>query len=270
MAHSVRSRRSNDMRKIQRALMGNYILEDLHDYRVDRHSFTIYVGADPHDEGDWEGNVAVEPGVTHHMANRLTMNLHILENMNPKKPILIIMATNGGDWNAGMQMYDAIGNCPNPITVLAMKHARSMSSLFPLVADRFLLTPSAYYLLHYGTFEVSGLSGEFANTMDEERRLTNDKMLRIYVARMKEQGKFKRTYEAEIRSMLEDRMSRKVDVFFSPQEAREWGFIDGIYTGKEPLRIQTRNEERRKRMTEATLAQVKIHPPKIVVTKKKS
>lgn len=227
--------------------MGDYALDNWHEHRVDREAFIVYVGGDPHDEGDWEGNHGSEPGVTHHMADRFEMNLSILTHIDPKRPIKIIQSTCGGNWEEGMQMFSALLTCPNPSTVIGAKHCRSMSSLIPLAADRFLIRPPAQFMYHYGCAAWEGLAGEESFTWFEQLQRANDMMLRMYVARLKEQGKFSRKHPAAIRATLKENMRRKVDVYLSTDEAVEWGFADGVFTGIEPL-AQKRNTRRRNAM----------------------
>lgn len=234
-------------RRLTRALMSDYALDNWHQHRVDREAFIIYVGGDPHDEGDFEGNHGVEPGVTHHMADRLELNLSILTHINPKRPVLIVMATCGGNWEEGMQMFGALLTCPNPITILGTKHCRSMSSIVPLAADRFVMRPPAEFMYHYGTWGFEGLAGGQAWTEFAQLKKFNNMMLRIYVARLKEQGKFAKQHPAKIRHMLEGNLDRKVDVFLSTDEAVQWGFSDGVSLG--PVdRALKRNTKRRSAM----------------------
>lgn len=232
--------------KIVRALAGDFALDNWYEHRVDRATFTIYVGGDPHKEGDYDGGQS-EPGVEHHMADRLEMALHVLSNIDPRRPILIVLSSCGGEWEPGMQMFAAILACPNPVTIYATKHARSMTSLIPLAADRFLIRPPAQFMFHYGTMVYEGLAGEEFTTVANELNDSRDMMLRIYVERLKEQGKFHRKHPSLIRNMLEEKMRQKVDVFLSTDEAVEWGFADGVVTG--PVeRAAKKNVKRRNGM----------------------
>ncbi len=257
------SKRISEDRRVHKGLMRDHLLEDVHSYRVNRHARIIYVESDPNAISD-----GGDPSIEWEMANRLGRNLDILEGLNNKKPILIKTANYGGYWHEGRQMMDAILLCKCPITVLATKMAASMGSLFPLVADRFLLTPSAKYMYHYGYVSYEGRNGEAADSDDEERRKDNDLMIRVYVARLREQGKFKRMSEENLRAMIEGNMRSKADVWLPPHEAKSWGFVDGVYTGNEPLRTTTKNVERRKRMLEVIDAWTKFVPPKVTIPKR--
>jgi ATP-dependent protease ClpP protease subunit len=235
--------------KARKALMEAFVLDDLHNHRVDRHTFSIYVGGDPHIEGDDVDGRGAEPGVEHHMADRFDINLSLLSSLNPKRPILVTMASCGGNWDEGMQMFGAILTCPNPVTVLATKWARSMTSLIPLAADRFLMRPPSQYMFHHGQYVYEGNAGEEARTAFEELEASRKIMLDIYVARLKSQGKFAKWSEPRVREMLEDKMRRRIDVWLDGDTAVKWGFVDAVYDGDFPnLRAKAKNFERRAKM----------------------
>lgn len=229
---------------IKRRLMGDYALDNLHNHRVDRENFIIYVGSDPRQDKDSHDD---EAGVEWAMADRLELNLNTLTHLDDKRPILIHMGTCGGEWEAGMQMFGAILTASNPITVLGVRHSRSMSSLIPLAADRFLMRPPTEFMYHYGTWAFDGKAGEEAwNDFDQLKKF-NDMMLRIYVARLKEVGKHKGWHPAKIRHMLEDNLRRRIDCFLPTDEAAAWGFCDGVALGQIE-RAPKRNMERRRAM----------------------
>jgi ATP-dependent protease ClpP protease subunit len=234
------------MTNIRQRLMGDYALDNWHQHRVDRENFIIYVGSDPRQEQ----NAADEAGVEHHMADRLELNLNILHHLDPKRPVLVQLGTCGGDWDAGMQMFGALLTASNPITVLGVRHNRSMSSIIPLAADKFVMRPPTPFMYHYGHDAYEGLAGEPMWTWFEEAKKYDDLMLRIYVARLKEQGKFRHWHPAKIRHMLEDNLRRRVDHFLSTDEAVEWGFADGVALGPVERAIK-KNTPRRSAMMAA-------------------
>jgi ATP-dependent protease ClpP protease subunit len=229
-----------------RSLTGDFVLEDVHLYRVNRHTFTVYVGGDPlHTAIDANLN---EPGVEYLMADRFEMNLSILSGIDPQRPILVHLASCGGDWYAGMQMFGAILTCPNPVTVLATRWARSMTSIIPLAADRFVMRPPARYMFHDGHAAMSGTVKESLTDADELRK-SSEIMLRIYVARLKERGIHKAKTDEELATLLRDLMDRRSDVWFSADEAKRWGFADGVFDGNLVTLLATSsNQSRRKRM----------------------
>jgi len=216
--------------------------------RVIPETFTIYVGGDPRTDQNGEAWIGEsEPGVDFSMADRFEQNLHWLSSIDPNKPILIFLSTCGGYVNEGFQMMSALLACPNPTTVVGLRHCRSMSSLIPLAADKFVMRPPAQYMYHYGTDGYEGLGGEQLQTFYEEHKKWNKVMLDIYVARLKFQGKFSSCSEQEIQKMLEDNLRNKIDVFLTIKEAIEVGFVDGIETGSLE-RVTEINKSRREAM----------------------
>ncbi len=245
-------------RKLVRALMGDYVLEDTHCYRADRHTFTIYVGGDPEHPVPGLVDGGSEPGVEYLMADRLSINLGVLSGINPKRPILIMLSSCGGHWDEGMQMFSSILTCPNPVTVLATKWARSMTSLIPLAADRFAIMPPAQYMFHHGSYGFDGLVQE-AFTAHTELLRTREMMLAIYTTRLKEQGAYVRLSEKRIRTMLLEHMEKKVDVWLSADEAVEWGFADAVFDGNwQTVRATHKNTVRRARMLETLRTPIRV------------
>lgn len=241
--------------RITKKATKDFTVEDLHHFRVNKHSFTIFVSGDPLAEDHNEG---AETGVEFRMADRLEMNLNLLSSMDDTRPILINMATNGGFWEEGMQMFSALLMCPNPITVLATKHARSMSSIFPLAADKFVIRPPAQYMIHRGSYGAHGTEAEF-DSWDIDRRKSNEMMLRLYVARLREQGAHKRSSDARIREMLQRRFSSEMDVYFSADEAVHAGFADAVFDGDlQKLRAKKKDLHRRSRMLEVLRRPIKV------------
>lgn len=228
-------------------------LEKWHTYRADEDNFLIYVGGETSAPSD---DTLAEPGVEYRMADRFEMNLRYLSELDASRPILVFLATCGGQWEAGMQMYSAILSCPNPVTVVATRWARSMSSIVPLAADLFLIRPPAKYMLHRGTMAFSGLDQE-ADTTDTERRKDTEMMLRIYTARLQEQGMLKGKPEVEIRQFLLNEMERRIDVWFSSEEAANYGFADAVLD-RPMVRAQCVNRARRARMQNAITRPINI------------
>lgn len=236
------------------ALRGERVLEDIHSYRLDRNTFTVYLSGDPDADDDGESD---EPGVEYNMADRFERNLATLTGINPKEPILVTMSSCGGSWEAGMQMFSAILACPNPVTVVAVKWARSMTSLIPLAADKFVMRPPAKYMFHYGTDSFSGIQQE-VETYDVERRKANECMKRIYTARLLEQGNFRHLSGADIRRKIETSMQQYIDVWLTADDARRWGFVDEVQ-GVGPVRRAARVDVvRRQRMLDVLRAPITV------------
>lgn len=229
VSRAKRLMREGDART-QRALLGDFFPEDIHAYRVDRHTFTIYVGGDPQAHENVSDFEHGEPGVEHNMADRFEINMNMLSGIDSKRPILVVLSSCGGSWEDGMKMFSTILYCPNPVTLLATKWARSMTSIIPLAADKFVIQPPARYMIHRGSYGFGGLDQE-ADTHDIERRLSRDTMIRLYVARLKSQGEFSSRGERDIKRMLDRWLERQIDVWFSADRAKEVGFADDVFDG---------------------------------------
>lgn len=241
-----------------RALLGDFMLEDIHDYRVDRHTFTVYLGGDPSHPGPEHEMEYGEPGVEYMMADRFEINLGLLSGIDQNRPILINMSSCGGYWDDGMKIFSAILTCPNPVTVLATKWARSMTSIIPLAADRFVIRPPVQYMFHLGEYVFNGLAQQFKTDYVELEK-QNELMLRIYTTRMREQGIHSKWSVDAIRALLERNIKDHIDVWLSSEEAVRWGFADAVFDGNhETLRAPTKNLARRERTLEVLRKPIKI------------
>ena len=198
---------------------------NIHENNIDLKANHIYLfGEESYIHPEME---ATEPGVEFSMANRFIKNLNILMRVSDS-PILIHMKTCGGDWAEGMAIYDAIRACPNPITILNYTHARSMSSLIFLAANKRVMMPHSTYMFHEGTMGMSGTTKQYF-TEAEELKKTNDAMMDIYAKTLKEQGKYKKWSEARIKKRIKELMDQKEEVYLDAAETTDWGFADEIF-----------------------------------------
>lgn len=197
------------------------ILWDIHDYGVnlDTRELFLHKHLDSEDES---------MPVDYRMATVFIKNLRYMESLKQEEPILIHMNTDGGEWNYGMAIYDAIQFSTCHITILAYAHARSMSSIIFQAADTRVLMPNADFLFHYGTIylgEIASLSGGCEN---EWNKHLNGIMLDLYAERCAEAKKFAGWSVKRIRTKLDREMKDKPERYMLPKEAVEWGFADGV------------------------------------------
>lgn len=169
----------------------------------------------------------------HWAATNFVRNLRLLLSMG-QDPILVHMITCGGYWNYGMAIYDAIKECCEStagaeITVLAYANARSMSSVIPQAATHRVITPNADFLIHWGSM---GAEGNLTSVLAEAEQAKKgcEAMLDVYVARCKDgpHWKEKKMGEAAIRRYLRNWMDKKQEVYMTPREAVERGFMDAV------------------------------------------
>lgn len=213
------------------SLFGDYFPEDVHDFGVDRHGFQIFLSGEKKTIYS-DDDVVSEPGIDYMTASRFIINITMLSDIDCERPILIHMKTCGGIWEEGMAIYDAITMCPNPVTILAYAHARSMSSIILQAADRRVLMPNCYIMFHMGSLAIDGTHKQTVNTVKWTDEVTTKIMLDIYVERLAEGRKFKKKKnKAQIRKELKDTMDKKEDVYLTPRQAVNWGFADTVFNG---------------------------------------
>ena len=221
-----------------------YLTDDpiglIHENNLDMRANHIYLFGE---EGYvTDSNDGSEPGVEWTMANRFIRNLNILMRKSDK-PILVHMKTCGGVWEEGMAIYDAIKACPNKITILSYTHARSMSSLIFLAADKKVMMPHSKFMFHEGTMGYEGTVKQFRTEAEELEKVGNEMMV-IYIDAMKEQGKLKRLSKKKIEEWLKNMMDKKEEVYLDARQAVQYGFADyvfggnGIYDWKELLNFK--------------------------------
>ena len=178
------------MRKLDHKLTikSDNLVFDVHNYDVDIKSNHIYLmGVDRGYEsipGDQE------PGIEFTIANRFVRNINLCMRANPDKPIIVHMKSCGGYWEEGMAIYDAIKSCPSKVTILSYTHARSMTSIILQAADKRVLMPSSYFMIHDGTYAIEGTVKQVRASIQFDKR-TEIIMLNIYADKMNRKGSFK-------------------------------------------------------------------------------
>lgn len=170
-----------------------------------------------------------EPGIEYTMVNQFIRNYNLLRHGSPDA-ILIHMKSCGGYWEEGMAIYDTIKMTPNPSVVLSYTHARSMTSIILLAADKGVLMPHSTFMIHRGTIGIYGTGTQF-RTEYKEYEKSSVQMMKIYVDRLEEKGSMSGKPRKTIRSWLERQMDKREEVYFSAEEAVEIGFADEIFDG---------------------------------------
>jgi ATP-dependent protease ClpP protease subunit len=213
---------------------------DIQEYGYDMDHFVIYLQGV--EENPDECNI--EPGVEYRMANRFIRNLDTLTAIDSERPIIISMKTNGGDWNEGMAIYDAIIAAPNPVTIVNYTHARSMSSIIMCAANKRVMMPHSTFMIHMGTWGDEGTWKQCKSAWNFEQR-TEHEMLDIYVERLKGTpgGKCNSWSKKRIREWLVQSMHETEEVYFTAEQAVKVGFADQIFTDWETVTDYTEEQE---------------------------
>lgn len=151
-------------------------------------------------------------------AKDIIRKLWYLELTDPGKPITFVINSPGGSMDAGFAVWDQIQMISSPVTTLVTGLAASMGSVLSLSAapKRRFATPNSRILIHQPRLGGS-IQGQ-ATDLDiqaKEMIKSRQKLVDIYVNAT---GKDPKIIERAI-----DR-----DTWMSPEEALEYGLLDGI------------------------------------------
>lgn len=170
----------------------------------------------------------ISPGVEYAMAGQFIKNLNACMRVHPEDPIVIHMKTDGGYWEEGMAIYDAIKACPSPVTILNYSTARSMSSIIFSAANKRVMMPHSIFMYHMGTMGMYGTVKSFISFAEFEKK-AQKQMIEVYTEVMQRQGLFAGKPKKEIKEFLQSQMDKKEEVYLGAQEAVSYGFADEIF-----------------------------------------
>jgi len=145
--------------------------------------------------------------------------LYILEQ-SKVAPITIIWTSYGGDWDAGMSLYDYIKEIKSPVTMKAYGRIRSMGTIIMQACKRRLLSPHCLFMIHYGTSGHETTHSKDLINFAEIEKMNNNIMENIYLKQIK---KKKKNYT---QGKLSEFM--KYDRYLIPEKAIEMGLADGV------------------------------------------
>lgn len=159
-------------------------------------------------------------------ASLIIRKLWYLELTDPGKPILFIINSPGGAVDSGFAIWDQVKMITSPVTTLVTGLAASMGSILSLCAapGKRFATPRARFMIHQPL--ISGVIKGQATDLEiqaKEMLKTRNGLIQIYVEAT---GKDFATIEKAI-----DR-----DTWLTPQEALEFGLLDGIIDSFEQLK----------------------------------
>lgn len=204
---------------------GRDLIHDIHEYSINYENREIYL----HSYFSNNTSDEEEPGVDYRMANIFIKNINMLNSINNNN-ILIHQQTMGGEWNYGIAIYDSIRLSKSTISMLAYSWSRSMSSITIQACDNRILMPHTDFMVHLGSVYVEGTAQEVYTTIDQCKR-SDRIMLDIYASRCINGSFFKKKgYDKiQIKKYILNKMNNRTDWWLDPQEAIDYGFIDGVY-----------------------------------------
>jgi ATP-dependent Clp protease, protease subunit len=190
----------------------------VYDYNIDTVSRTIFF-MPWNAAGDIGSNYARDPWeVDDWSASSLIKGLHILEMLN-HKPITVKWLSYGGDWDAGMGIFDYIKTMKSKVNLHAYGRIRSMGTILLQACNKRILSENCLFLIHYGYAWCESSQKDFeafAENLKKDNTTTED----IYLEQIhKKHPKF-------TREKLQDLM--KYDKYMTAKEAVDLGLADGL------------------------------------------
>jgi ATP-dependent Clp protease protease subunit len=154
------------------------------------------------------------------MANSIVAQLLLLESDNPNAEISMYINSPGGDVSAGWAIMDTMQYIKAPVSTIGMGLVASMGSVLLAAGEkgkRFAL-PNTSIMIHQ---PLGGFQGQATDIEIRAKQIQLTKQTLI-----KQMAEFSGRSEQE----LFDAMER--DNWMSPQEAKDFGLIDGVLTRK--------------------------------------
>ncbi|HUQ16888.1 MAG TPA: ATP-dependent Clp endopeptidase proteolytic subunit ClpP, partial [Candidatus Saccharimonadales bacterium] len=157
------------------------------------------------------------------MANLIIAQLLFLESEDPEKDIYLYINSPGGVVTAGLAIYDTMQYLKAPVNTVCIGQAASMGAVLLAAGakgKRYAL-PNARIMIHQGS---GGFRGNTPDVMIQVKELETlvDKLTKILAHHTGQ-------------TVDQVRKDSDRDRFMSAEEAKTYGLIDEVYTGKESL-----------------------------------
>lgn len=161
-------------------------------------------------------NGPIHSGMSHLVVAQL---LH-LEAENPSKEISMYINSPGGEVTAGFSIYDTMQYIKPKVSTLVCGMAASMGSAIAIGGEKGMryALPNAEFMVHQPSGGAKGMATDILISARHIER-TRERMYQMY---MKHSGQ---DYET-VRTAM-DR-----DSWMTPEEAKDWGHIDGIFESR--------------------------------------
>ncbi|HEY7721336.1 MAG TPA: ATP-dependent Clp protease proteolytic subunit [Pedococcus sp.] len=162
----------------------------------------IFLGSDVRDEN----------------ANAICAQLLLLAAEDPEKDIWLYINSPGGSVTAGMAIYDTMKWIPNDVATVAMGLAASMGQ-FLLSAGaqgKRYATPHARVMMHQPSGGIGGTASDI--------KIQAEQMLHI----KKQMAELIAQHTGQTLEQIERDSDR--DRWFTAEEAREYGFVDQVFS----------------------------------------
>src|SRR5512141_1711047 len=153
-----------------------------------------------------------------HLANLVIAQLLFLESEDPEKDISLYVNSPGGVVTAGLAIYDTMQYLRAPVSTICLGQAASMAAVLLAAGTkgkRYAL-PHSRIMIHQGSGGFRGNAPDAVIQMKEWERLVemNNEILSRHTGQPLEKV----------------RKDTDRDYFMSPEEAKDYGIIDGVFT----------------------------------------
>ena len=181
------------------------------------------------------GTSQEEPTINHHVSEIFLMNLRILEQ-DSKAPIVVHQQTVGGDWHSGMAIYDAIKSSPCNFVFICHGICASMGAIIaqaPLNKGIRISMPNCEWLIHEGSCAVDGTYKQMFSLYEFEKKMMDKSYDILSMSGHKTGEYFQGSKEGAAKRFIKRQLNTKEDWWLSAEDAKYYGFIDGIWGDKE-------------------------------------
>jgi len=197
------------------------VIEEAHSYHIHFDKREIFLQGHIIEDG-------ADPGTEWRMATTFLKNMRLL-NDDSGRHIIVHQNNIGGEWLDGMAIYDSIANCGCHVILIGHGSVISMGSIIIQGADCRLMMPHAELLIHDGETDIcEGMTYKQAQSWSKKEHERRAKMIEIFADRCSVGPVFKNKSKVQIKSTINTKLNSKEDWFLTPEEAVEYGFIDGI------------------------------------------
>jgi len=200
------------------------ILYDLHNHGINPHTRDIYLHSHYTEDNEEES------GVDYRQATTFIKNLQFLDQ--PQfRPILVHLHSQGGHWDDGMAIFNAVQISQSYVTMIAYSQASSMSGVIFQSAHLRIMMPDCHFLMHHGVGGGSVVHPFGLKNEAEFQIRATKRMLRIFAERAIVGPFFKNKKNITIDliyNFFDKKLKNEVDWYLDSEEAFHYGLTDYI------------------------------------------
>ena len=163
--------------------------------------------------------------IDHDLANDVLMKILYLRRQDAKKPIAVVINSNGGLVEAGLMLYDIIRGSKTPVYTFCCGCAYSMAAVIFAAGHKRYILPNSKVMCHEPRVSTgAGGSSSTMKSISDGLLETKHKMDRIL---------------AELTGKQEEEIAKATsyDHYFTAEEAVDFGLCDKIITINEMLEV---------------------------------